>query len=330
MTLPRRYFLRLTAGAAALVVTQYAAHAQKWPTRPITMVIPYAAGGPIDTVGRILGSRMSELLGQPIIIENIGGAGGMTGSARVAKATPDGYQILLGNSSTHGYNQTLFKKPLYNATADFDPVALVARVSKVLVTRRDFPANTLAEFIAYVKANQSKLQFGSAGTGSAAHINCVLLNLAIGVNVTHVPYRGAGPAMQDLVGGRIDYMCDAISTSLPQIEGRTIKPIAMLALQRNEALPDLATATEQGLKDFEVDVWNALFLPTGTASSIVTRLAEVASEALDAPRVRQRFFELGLTVPPAAERTPAFLAKFVPAEIEKWAAPIRDAGISAN
>jgi tripartite-type tricarboxylate transporter receptor subunit TctC len=238
--------------------------------------------------------------------------------------------MLMGNSGTHSYNQTLYKKPLYNAVTDFEPVALVAIAPKVLVTRKDFPANTLAEFIAYVKANDAKLQYGSAGAGSANHITCVLLNSAIGVNVTHVPYRGAGPAMQDLIGGRIDYMCDVVSTSLAQIEGGTIKPIAMLTLRRNAVLPNLATADEQGLKDFEADTWNAIFLPKGTPSAIVRRLARAASDALDAPGVRQRLSELGLTVPPAAERTPEYLAKFVPAEIEKWAAPIRAAGISAN
>ena len=329
MRLPRRRLLHLAAGAAVFIVVADAALAETWPTRPITMVVPYAAGGPLDTVGRILASRMSELLGQQVIIENIGGAGGMTGSARVAKAAPDGYQMLLGNSGTHSYNQTLYKKPLYNAATDFEHVALVASASKVLVTRKDFPANTLAEFISYVKANQAKLQYGSAGAGSANHITCVLLDSAIGVNVTHVPYRGAAPAMQDLIGGRIDYMCDVVSTSLAQIEGSTIKPIAMLTLRRNEALPNLATADEQGLKDFEADTWNAIFLPKGTPSGIVRRLAQAANEALDTPAVRQRFLELGLTVPPPAERTPEYLAKFIPAEIEKWAAPIKAAGISA-
>lgn len=326
----RRYYLHLAAGAAALIVMTDAILAQNWPTRPVTMVVPYPAGGPLDTVARILASRMSELLGQQVIIDNIGGAGGMTGSARVAKAAPDGYQMLMGNSGTHSYNQTLFKKPLYNAVTDFEPVALVASASKVLVTRKDFPANTLAEFIAHVKANDAKLHYGSAGAGSANHVTCVLLNSIIGVNVMHVPYRGAGPAMQDLIAGRIDYMCDVVSTSLAQIESKTIKAIAMLTLRRNAALPDLPTADEQGLKNFEADTWNALFLPKGTPSGIVRMLARATSDALDTPAVRQRFLELGLTVPPTTERTPEYLAKFVPAEIEKWAAPIRAAGISIN
>lgn len=330
MTLCRTRFLHLAAGAAVFILGTDATLAQTWPTRPVTMVVPYPAGGPLDTVARILSSRMSDLLGQPIIVENLGGAGGMTGSARVAKAAPDGYQMLMGNSGTHSYNQTLYKKPLYNAATDFEPVGLVAVASKVLVTRKDFPANTLAEFIAYVNANERNLQFGSAGAGSANHITCVLLNSAIGVKVTHVPYRGAAPAMQDLIGGRIDYMCDVVSTSLAQIQDGTIKPIAMLTLRRNAALPNLATADEQGLKEFEADTWNAIFLPKGTSSVIVRRLAQAASEALDTPLVRQRFFDLGLTVPPTSERTPEYLAKLVPAEIKKWTAAIQAAGISAN
>ncbi len=190
---------------------------------------------------------MSELLGQQIIIENVGGAGGMTGSARVAKAAPDGYQFLLGNSGTHTYSQLLYKKPLYNAVTDFEPVAVFVENSKVLVARKDFPADTLPAFIAHAKANQTKMQYGSAGAGSATHMTCVLLNAAIGVKITHVPYRGTGPAMQDLMGGRIDYICDVISTSLPLVRSHSIKAIAMLSPQRSPVLPDLPTAQEQGL-----------------------------------------------------------------------------------
>ena len=206
-----------------------ALHAQSWPTRPMTMVVPFAAGGPMDTVGRILAPRLGELLGQQVVIENVGGAGGMTGSARVAKATPDGYQFVLGNVGTHAVSQTLSKNPLYNAVTDFTPVALVADLSLVLVARKDLPASSLAEFIAYVRANQEKLQFASAGAGSATHLGCVLINAAIGVNVTHVPYRGGAPAMQDLVAGRIDYMCIDTPVAVPQIESGTIKGIAILA-----------------------------------------------------------------------------------------------------
>jgi len=184
--------------------------APNWPTRPITMVVPFGAGGPIDLVGRLLAQRLSEMLGQQVIIENVGGAGGMTGAARVAKGAPDGSVFLFGNQGTHTFSQMLYKKPLYNAVTDFAPVTLVVTNAKLLVTRKDFPAQTLGEFIAYAKANQAKMQYGSAGAGSATHVTCVLLNNAIGVDITHVPYRGTGPAMQDIIAGRIDYLCDVI------------------------------------------------------------------------------------------------------------------------
>jgi tripartite-type tricarboxylate transporter receptor subunit TctC len=249
-----------TPVAAALALVLAAIHpapAQEWPARTLTMVVPFPAGGPIDVVGRILAPPMAELLGQQIIIENVGGADGTTGSSRVAKAAPDGYQFLIGNSGTHTYSQLLTKKPPYDAVADFAPVAVFVENSKVLTTRKDLPADTLGEFIAYAKANQAKMQYGSAGAGSATHMTCVLLNAAIGIDVTHVPYRGTGPAMQDLMGGRIDYICDVISTALPLIRSNSIKPIALLSPRRNAVLPALATADEQGLAGFDADA----FLP---------------------------------------------------------------------
>jgi tripartite-type tricarboxylate transporter receptor subunit TctC len=253
------------AAALALVLASiHPAGAQEWPARTLTMVVPFPAGGPIDVVGRILAPPMAEILGQQIIIENVGGAGGSTGSSRVAKAAPDGYQFLIGNSGTHTYSQLLTKKPPYDAVADFAPVAVFVENSKVLTTRKDLPADTLPEFIAYAKANQATMQYGSAGAGSATHMTCVLLNAAIGVDVTHVPYRGTGPAMQDLMGGRIDYICDVISTALPLIRSNSIKPIALLSPRRNAVLPEVATADEQGLAGFDADAWNAFFLPRGT------------------------------------------------------------------
>jgi tripartite-type tricarboxylate transporter receptor subunit TctC len=215
--------LLVASGVPATVV------AQDWPTRPVTMVVPFPAGGPVDLVGRLFGQRLSEALGQQVIVENIGGAGGASGALRVAKAPPDGSQFLLGNSGTHTYSQLLTKRPPYSAVGDFTPVAVVIENSKLLVTRKDFPAATLPAFIAYARANQDKMQYGSAGIGSATHMTCVLLNAAIGIEVTHVPYRGTGPAMQDLIGGRIDYVCDVIQTSLPLIESNAIRAIALLS-----------------------------------------------------------------------------------------------------
>ncbi len=304
--------------------------AQDWPTRTVTMVVPFPAGGPVDLVGRIVAQHLSEMLGQQVIVENIGGAGGMTGAARVAKAPPDGSIFLFGNQATHTFSQMLYKKPLYDAVNEFTPVALVVANSKILATRKDFPADTLPEFIAYAKANQSKLQFGSAGTGSATHVTCVLLNTAIGVNVTHIPYRGTGPAMQDIIGGRIDYICDVISTTAPLVKNRQVKAIALLSSHRSPILPDLKTSDEQGLKGVDGDGWNAFFFPKDTPASIVQRLAATTSRILDLPAVRERLEGLGLNVPPADQRSPDYLARLVRSELVKWAAPVKASGAGEN
>jgi tripartite-type tricarboxylate transporter receptor subunit TctC len=320
----------IVAALALVLACVNPVQAQDWPTRTITMVVPFPAGGPVDVAARILAAPMGELLGQQIIIENIAGAGGSTGASRVAKAAPDGYVFLYGNSGTHTYSQLLTKRPPYNAITDFTPVAVFVENSKVLVTRKDLSADTLADFIAYAKANQSRMQYGSAGAGSATHMTCVLLNAAIGVDVTHVPYRGTGPAMQDLMGGRIDYICDVISTALPLIRSNSVKPIALLSPQRSAVLPDLATAQEQGLAGFDADAWNAFFLPRGTPEPIVRRLAKATSDVLDLPWVRERLEGLGLNVPAPERRTPEYLAKLVASELEKWAAPVKASGISAD
>jgi tripartite-type tricarboxylate transporter receptor subunit TctC len=251
------------AFATAMTLTATAA-AQEWPTRPVTMVVPFTAGGPVDVAARLIAPRVSESLGQQIVVENMGGAGGMTGSNRVAKASPDGYLLVLGNGGTHAYNQSLYKKPLYNSESDFAPVGVVVENTKVLIVRNDFPANSLPEFVAYVQANQAKLQYGSAGAGSATHIACLLLNYRMGTSVTHVPYRGAGPALQDLIAGRIDFMCEVISTGLPPIQGKLGNPVALLSTRRASVLPQLPTALEQGLADVDADGWNAFFFPKGT------------------------------------------------------------------
>jgi tripartite-type tricarboxylate transporter receptor subunit TctC len=244
-----------------LVALAGSAAAQDWPTRPLTLVVPYAAGGSVDGNGRTMAQRMGEILGQQVVVENVGGAGGMTGSLRVARAAPDGYTFVIGNLGSHGVNQTLYKHPLYNSITDFTPIGLLNQGLFVLLARKDFPTATLPEFTAYAKANEAKLQFGSGGAGSTTHMVCVLLNMALGLNTTHIPYRGTGPALQDLIGGRLDYQCEPLPTALPLIQGNTAKPIALLARKRSAVVPQIATAQEQGLKDFEVLSWNALFLP---------------------------------------------------------------------
>ena len=302
--------------------------AQGWPTRPVTMIIPFAAGGPTDVLGRIMGERMSQILGQQVIIENVGGAGGMTGAQRVAQAQPDGQTFLLGTVGTQAVNQTLYKRPLYDAVTDFLPVAFVAEVPLVLITRNDLGPNTLQEFIAYTKANQAKMNFASAGNGSAIHLGCLLLNAAMGTTVQHVPYRGSAPAMQDMSGGRIDFMCEVVSTARPLILGGTVKAVAMLGKTRSPAMPDLATADEQGLKGFEAYTWNAFFLPKGTPDPIVRKLHDAAVEAMNTPAVRQRLEGLGATMARPDQTSPEYLEGFVKSEIQKWAAPIKASGVT--
>jgi tripartite-type tricarboxylate transporter receptor subunit TctC len=314
--------------AIALMLAPFTANAQDWPTRAVTMVVPYAAGGPVDTLGRILAARLSEILGQQVVIENMPGAGGMTGSSRVAKAAPDGYTVLLSGSAVLAINQSLYKKPLYNAVTDFEQVALFADSARVVIARKDLPANTLAEFVAYAKANQARMQFGSAGVGSGMHVCAVLLNAAMGTRITHVPYRGSAPAMQDLIGGRIDFVAEQISTALPQIQSNTVKAIATLGLERAPGLEQLPTAQELGLSGLDCDSWTSLSFPKGTPDEIVRHLAKAVNEAVETPATRERFKSIGVTIPPPERRTPEYLAKFVPSEIERWAAPIKASGAS--
>ena len=319
----------IIAPALLLAVTA-AAHAEDWPTRPITLVVPFAAGGGIDVSVRIQAQHMSETLGQTIVIENVGGAAGTTGSQRVAKAAPDGYTFIIGNSGTHAYSQSLYKKPPYDAVADFEPVGLVSDSPRILIVRKDLPANNLQEFIAYVKANQSKMQFGSAGVGAGTHLPCVLLNMAMGVNVTHVPYRGAGPVMQDLIGGRIDYMCDTIQTGAQQAKQGSVKGIAVMAPRRVPIIADLPTTTEQGLPGVEASVWNAFFFPKGTPQPIVRKLNTAMGAMLDDPALRKRLEDLGLEIVAPERRSPEYLAKYLPEEIERWRKVIVAAGISMD
>jgi len=319
-----------TAFAAIAMASIASANAQKFPDRSMTMIIPFAAGGPTDVLGRVVAGRMSEVLGQTVVVENVGGAGGMTGSARVANAAPDGYQFVLGTVGTHAQGQTLYKKPLYNAATDFTPVILIAEVPLVLETRKDLPVNNFQEFVAYTKENQAKMQFASAGAGSATHLGCVLLDYTIGVNVTHVPYRGTGPALQDLEGGRVDYMCDVITTAKPPIDGGAVKGLAILDSKRSPALPNIPTTSEQGTPDIVAYTWNAIFLPKGTPQPIVDKIHDAALAAMHTPAVRDRLVGLGAEIVPDNEATPQYLGEFVKSEIAKWAGPIKASGVSVE
>jgi tripartite-type tricarboxylate transporter receptor subunit TctC len=290
------------------------------------MVVPFPAGGPVDLVARLFAQRLSELFGHQVVPENVGGAGGMNGAARVAKGAPDGSVVLFGNQGTHTFSQMLYKRPLYNAVTDFTPVSVVLTNAKILVTRKDLPANSLSEFTAYAKANQGKMHYGSAGSGSATQVSCILLNSALGIDVTHVPYRGTGPAIQDLIAGRIDYVCDVISTTLPLVEAKSVKALALLSPQRSPAMPYLPTAHEQGLKDFDTDGWNAFFFPRGVPDAMVQRLAKAIDDILQVPAMRERLEGLGLGVPPPDRRGPAYLDQLVRSDLVKWAAPVKASG----
>ena len=318
----------ITGALAALAALTASASAQNYPTRPVTMVIPFAAGGPTDVLGRVVGARMAEILGQQVVIENVGGAGGMTGSKRVVDAQPDGYVMGIGTVGTHAQGQTLYKKPLYNSTIDFTPVALLAEVPIILTVRKDLPVKNFAEFIAYAQKNQSKMQFGSAGAGSATHLGCVLLNYLLKTDINHIPYKGTGPAMIDLAAGRIDFLCEIITTAKPHVDNGTVRALAIFDKERSKALPDLQTAIEQGgPKDLIAYTWNAIFLPKGAPADVVARLNAAAVEAMKSPMVSGKLAGLGAKIATPSEMTPQYLADLVKSEIAKWSVPIKASGV---
>ena len=323
----RRAFLAYMA--AFCVLGGSPVHAQNWPSRALTMINPFAPGGPNDVPARLFAQRMGEILGQSVIVENVGGAGGMNGADRVAKAQPDGYTFLLGTVGTQAQNQTLYKKPAYDSTKDFISVGLFLEAPLVLVVRKDLPVGSMKEFVAYAKANADKMQFASAGTGSAIHLGCALMNSVTGLNIVHVPYRGSNPAMQDLASGRVDYLCDIVTTAKPQIDGATVKAIAVLNDSRSAALPDVPTAMEQGY-DVKAYTWNAFFLPKGTPEAIVGKLNQAMLETMKTPAVRDKLDAVGLKLVSEDRATPAYLDRFVQSEIAKWAVLIKASGISID
>jgi tripartite-type tricarboxylate transporter receptor subunit TctC len=317
---------RFCLGVLMMLAASAPAPAQDWPSRPITVVVSAAAGGPIDVFGRVMAERMSQLLGQRVVIENVPGAGAMLGGQRVARAEPDGYTVLLGTIATHAHSQTLYRKPLYDAVADFTPVALIAELPLVLIARKDLPANSLEEFMSYARANSGRMNYGSAGAGSATHLGCLLLGSALGASFQHVPYRGTGPAMQDLQGGRIDFLCEIIVTAVPQIQGGTVKAIATLSSSRAAVLPDVPTVVEKNLPGAQAYSWTAFFLPKNTPAAIVSKLHAATLQAMDTPAVRDQLQSLGSVIVAPDRRSPDYLAGFVKSEIEKWAEPIRTSG----
>jgi tripartite-type tricarboxylate transporter receptor subunit TctC len=318
------------AAACAFTASSPAARADDWPSRPLSMVVPFAAGSASDTVGRILAAGMSGPLGQQVVIENIGGAGGMTGSLRVTKATPDGYQFVLASVDTIAISQSAYKKPLYNSKTDFTPVGLNVEQPIILLARADLPANTLQEFIAYAKANGSKMQFGSGGVGSGSHLACARINAAIGVETTHVPYRGSAQALQDLAAGRIDYYCSLGAAVPAALEGKTAKAIANLARERSALFPNIPTSAEQGLPGVEAYFWSGFFLPKDTPEPVVARLHEATQKALNDPATQERLKNAGVSVVTTDRRSVDYLKGFVDDEIAAWAATIKASGVALD
>ena len=320
--------IKFVAAVMVLELMTAPVAAQDWPARPVTMVVPTTPGGAPDLLGRVVASRLSELLGQPVIVENVAGAGGMIGAARVARAPADGYQFLIGTLGTQAQNQTLYKSPLYNAAKDFTPVALLWQVRFILIARKDLPVDNLKAFIAYAKANQAAMHYGSAGIGSPNHLACALFNAAAGVSVTHVPYRGFGPMIRDLVAGRIDYLCPSATAAVGYIESKQVKAIALLSKDRSQLLPAYPSAGEQGLTNFEDTGWSGIFLPKDAPPPVVRKLNAAAIAALDTPAVQARFRQVGAEIVAPDRRSPAYLQKFVGSEIRKWAAVIKAADIA--
>jgi tripartite-type tricarboxylate transporter receptor subunit TctC len=313
----------LLAGAAAFGGPAWA---QDFPNRPVSMVVAAAAGGPIDVFTRIMAERMSPILGQRVTVENVGGGGGTLGGQRVARAEPDGYTTLLGTIDTHATPQLYIEKRLYDPLTDFAPVALIAEIPLILITRKDFPANTFEEFVTYAKANQGKMNYGSAGIGSAAHLGCVMLDQALGTKITHVPYRGTGPAMQDLLAGRLDFICDIAVTAVPNIKSGNVKGLANLSNARSAVLPDLPTAAEKGFPSVQAYTWTAVFAPKGTPDAAVAKLNQATVAAMNGPGLREKLDALAATMVAPERRSAAYLAKFVKDEYAKWGDAIRAGG----
>ncbi|MEA2982160.1 MAG: hypothetical protein QOF09_3983 [Alphaproteobacteria bacterium] len=324
---PRRFTLAAFP-ALAIVATVGSASAQNWPTRPVTMVVPFAAGSSSDTAGRVLAVGISEALGQQVIIENVGGGGGMTGTARVAKAAPDGYQFVFASVDSMAIVPTMHKQPLYNSVTDFTAGGLVVEQPIVLITRKDLPVSTLQEFVAYAKANQGKMQFGSSGVGSGSHFSCAKLNAAIGVEPTHVPYRGSGLAMQDLIAGRIDYFCALGAAAMGPLEAGNAKAMGLLTSERSDLFPTLQTSKEQGLPGIESYFWTAFFFPKDTPDAIVQKLYDATTQALNSPTTVERLKKSGVAPIAPQLRTPAYLKTFIATEVDNWAATIKASGVT--
>jgi tripartite-type tricarboxylate transporter receptor subunit TctC len=302
-----------------------AAQAQSYPTRPISMIVPFAAGGPTDIIARIVGEHMSKTLGQQIVVENVAGAGGTTGITRATQAKNDGYTIMMGHMGTHGAAPALYANLKYDPTKDFEPIGMAAGTPILIVAKKNFPAKDLKEMMAYLKANPDKVNQAHAGIGAVSHMTCIMFNSQLGIKPTAVPYSGTGPALNDLVSGQVDYMCDQIVNLVQQVKAGSIKAYAIATPVRSPALPDLPTTIEAGMPDYQVTAWNAIFAPKDTPKEIVTALTDALGKALDDETTKTRLLELGGVLPTKDERGGKWLGEFVTKEVARWTPVLKDA-----
>ncbi|MBU8877189.1 tripartite tricarboxylate transporter substrate binding protein BugD [Reyranella sp. MMS21-HV4-11] len=323
----KRRVLLAAAAAMGVAALPLAAMAQVYPTKPITVIVPFAAGGPTDALARVLTARMGEALGQTMIVENVGGAGGTIGVNKAAKATPDGYTILFAHMGTLAVNIALYKTLPYDSQKDFEPIGLGGTNPMVLVAKKDLPAKDFKEFEAYLKANQKKAQYGMAGIGAASHLGGLMLNSMMKVDVLEIPYKGTGPALNDLVSGQFDYMVDQAVNVLPQIKAGTIKALGVSTLKRLPQLPDVPTVDESGLKGYEVTIWNGFFVAKNTPKNVIDTLNKALVTALGDEKVRARLIEQAVDLPEPKDATPAALAAQLKASIDKWVPAIKAAGV---
>ena len=329
MTLLRRQFLHLAAGAAVIPVASRIASAQAYPSRTITLIVPFPPGGSTDVGARIVADHMSRTLGQQVIVQNVSGAGGTTGSTRAMRADPDGYTILMGQMGTHAASVALYPNLAYKPDVDFEPIGMVTAFPLIIAARKDFPAKDLKEFVAYVKANDTKLNQGHAGVGSIFFTSCLLLNSILGTKPTLVPFNGGAPAMNALVAGQTDFMCADIVTGGPQYPDK-IKVLAIASPTRNAAIPDVPTSAEGGLPAFQASAWNGLFAPKATPKPILDRLVDALDKALDDEATRKRLGVLGGDIPDKANRGPAPFLALVKSEIARWSPIIRAANVKID